>query len=173
MRIKLLFAVLLLAGGACLSALRAQTNTPSSADKSFMKDAAEGGIAEVELGQLAVEKASDPDVKKFGQRMVDDHMKANEMLKQIAAQKGVDLPTEPGMKDKATKMRLSKLSGADFDKAYMSDMVKDHKSDIEAFQKENNKGQDADLKEFVTDTLPTLQDHLKQAESVSVKVGMS
>ena len=99
-------------------------------DKTFVKKAAEGGLAEVELGQLATQKASSEDVKKFGQRMVDDHSKANDQLKQVAAQEHIDLPTEPSAKDKATKARLEKLSGEQFDRAYMRDMVKDHRTDV-------------------------------------------
>src|SRR5205823_13732746 len=98
-----------------------------AADRTFVRKAAEGGLAEVELGQLATQKASSDDVKKFGQRMVDDHSKANDQLKQVAAQEHIDLPTEPSAKDKATKARLEKLSGEQFDRAYMRDMVKDHR----------------------------------------------
>src|SRR5690242_9473059 len=87
-------------------------------DQHFMKKAAQGGMAEVELGQLAVQKASSDQVKQFGQRMVDDHTKANDQLKQLAAQEHVQLPTQPAAKDKATKARLEKLSGKEFDQAY-------------------------------------------------------
>jgi putative membrane protein len=102
------------------------------ADTRFMKAAAEGGLAEVALGQLAVEKASSSDVKKFGQRMVDDHSKANDQLKQLASQKKVDLPQGLSAKDKATKASLEKLSGEQFDQAYMKGMVKDHKKKTSA-----------------------------------------
>ena len=139
----------------------------SPADKKFMKDAAEGGIAEVELGRLAAEKASNADVKKFGQRMVDDHQKANDQLKQLAAQKHVELPQEPSAKDKAAKARLEKLSGEQFDRAYMQDMVKDHKKDVADFQRESKTATDPDVKSFASQTLPTLEDHLKQAENTS------
>jgi putative membrane protein len=139
-------------------------------DHSFMKEAADGGLAEVELGQLAGEKSSNPQVKEFGQRMASDHGKANEQLKQIASQKGVTLPTEPSAKHKATKERLSKMSGDEFDKAYMSAMLKDHKKDVAAFQQESEKGKDPDVKNFAAQTLPTLQDHLKHAQSIAPKV---
>src|SRR5579864_3651439 len=109
----------------------------SMADKTFIKKAAEGGLAEVELGKLATEKASNEEVKKFGQRMVDDHSKANDQLKDVAAQKHIDLPTEPSARDKATKARLEKLSGEEFDRAYMRDMVKDHKADVAEFARES------------------------------------
>lgn len=90
----------------------------------------------MELGQLAADKASSPDVKEFAQRMVKDHSQANDQLKQIAMKKGVTLPTSPSAKNEVTKNKLSRLSGDAFDQAYMSDMVKDHKKDIAAFQKE-------------------------------------
>lgn len=137
------------------------------ADTKFMKEAAEGGIAEVALGQLAAEKASSSDVKKFGQRMVDDHSKANEELKQLASQKNVDLPQDLSAKDKATKATLEKLSGEQFDQAYMKDMVKDHKKDVSDFRRESKAAHDPDVKQFASETLPTLEDHLKQAESIA------
>jgi putative membrane protein len=139
----------------------------TAADAKFMKKAADGGMAEVELGQLAATKASSPEVKQFGQRMVDDHSKANEQLKQLASQKNVDLPQEPSAKHKATKARLEQLSGDNFDQAYMSDMLKDHKQDVAEFQRASKTAHDPDLKSFAAQTLPTLQEHLKQAESIA------
>ena|SRR5947209_2532043 len=141
----------------------------SAMDKHFVRKAAQGGLAEVELGKLATQKASSDEVKKFGQRMVDDHSKANDQLKQLAQQKGVDLPTQPDAKDQATKKRLEKLSGEQFDKAYMQDMVKDHTKDVAEFQKESNSAKDPDVKNFASQTLPTLQDHLKEAKSIAPK----
>jgi putative membrane protein len=137
------------------------------ADTKFMKEAAEGGMAEVALGQLAVEKASSSDVKKFGQRMVDDHGKANDDLKQLASQKNVDLPQDLNAKDKATKASLEKLSGQQFDQAYMKDMLKDHKKDIADFRRESRSARDPDVKKFASQTLPTLEEHLKQAEPIA------
>jgi putative membrane protein len=141
----------------------------SAMDKHFVRKAAEGGLAEVELGKLATQKASSDEVKKFGQRMVDDHSKANDQLKQLAQQKGVDLPTQPNAKDKATLDKLQKLSGEQFDKAYMQDMVKDHTKDVAEFQKESKSAKDPDIKNFASQTLPTLQDHLKEAKSIAPK----
>ena len=144
--------------------------TQAMSDKHFIQEAADGGLAEVELGQLAADKASSPEVKQFGERMVKDHSKANDELKEIAAKKGVTLPSSPSKKNEATKERLSKLSGDAFDRAYMSDMVKDHKKDIAEFQRESTSGHDPDVKQFASETLPTLKEHLKQAESVSPKL---
>ncbi|HEY1262938.1 MAG TPA: DUF4142 domain-containing protein [Terriglobales bacterium] len=138
----------------------------TAADARFMKAAAHGGLAEVELGQLAVQKASSNDVKQFGQRMVDDHGKANDQLKELAAQKKVDLPQDLSAKDKATKAELEKLSGEQFDRVYMNHMLKDHKKDVAEFQHESKMAHDPDVKNFASQTLPTLQEHLKQAQSI-------
>jgi putative membrane protein len=148
-------------------ATEAGPGTSQVSDQHFIKEAADGGMAEVELGQLAADKASNPQVKEFAQRMVKDHSQANDQLKQIAMQKGVTLPSSPSAKYEMTKKKLSKMSGDAFDQAYMQDMLKDHKADIATFEKESTSGKDPDVKQFASQTLPTLKDHLKQAESVS------
>lgn len=142
-----------------------QMSKTSAADMKFAKEAAVGGLEEVELGKLAVSKGQSDKVKQFGQRMIDDHTKANEQLKTVAAKNNITLPTELDAKHKAVVDRFSSLSGgAAFDKAYMQDMVKDHNMDIAEFQKEASSGQNTDLKGFAGQTLPTLQDHLKMAK---------
>jgi putative membrane protein len=153
--------------------LQSRAKATQIGDRQFIKEAADGGMAEVELGQLAADKASRPEVKAFAERMVKDHSQANDQLKQIAAQKGVTLPSSPSAKHEAMKDKLSKLSGDAFDQAYMSSMLKDHQKDVAAFQKESTSGQDPDVKQFAAQTLPTLKDHLKQAESVSPKLTSS
>ena len=153
-----------------------KTTTKTSlnhADRKFLTDAAEGGMLEVELGKLAADKATNPDVKAFGQRMVDDHTKANDKIKQIAAEKGVTLPTELGVMDKHTVDKLEKESGADFDRLYVSTMVKDHKKDVSDFKHESKAAKDSAVKAFASQTLPTLEHHLKLAESAANKVGAS
>src|SRR5579884_1590650 len=148
-------------------------NGNGSPDQAFMVKAAQGGLAEVELGNLATSKAQSGDVKQFGQRMVDDHTKANDELKSIAEQKGVTLPTSLDAKDQATKDKLSGEHGAAFDRAYMADMVKDHKKDIAEFQREANNGKDPDVKAFAQKTLPVLREHLRLAESTDAQVKSS
>ena len=142
----------------------------ASADQAFVKEAAMGGMAEVDLGQLAASKASSPDVKQFGQRMVDDHGKANDELKSWASQKSVNLPTELDAKHKAEHAKLEKLSGDAFDRAYMSSMVADHNKDVAEFQKQSKSAKDPDLKAWAAKTLPTLQDHQKSAKEINAKV---
>ncbi|PYV50927.1 MAG: DUF305 domain-containing protein [Acidobacteria bacterium] len=139
------------------------------ADRQFIKKAAQGGLAEVELGKLATEKAASPEVKQFGQRMVDDHGKANDQLKQVASQKGITVPEKLNAKDAATKARLEKLSGKAFDRAYMQDMVADHTKDVSEFRTESKSAKDPDVKSFASQTLPTLKDHLKEAKSIAPK----
>jgi putative membrane protein len=146
----------------------------SSSDRKFMEKAAQGGIAEVQLGKLATEKANDDAVKQFGQRMVDDHSKANDQLKQLASQKGVTLPTEPEKSAQKEHDRLSKLSGSAFDREYMKHMVSDHKKDVSEFKSEINKVKDADLKQWAQNTLPVLEEHLtlaQQDESIARNEG--
>jgi putative membrane protein len=142
----------------------------AAADRAFVLEAAHGGMAEVELGRLAADKASNADVKQFGQRMVDDHGKANDELKALASQKNVTLPTELDAKHKATVARLSKLSGEAFDRAYMTDMVADHNKDVATFTRQSKMAKDADLKAWAAKTLPTLQEHQKMAREISAKV---
>jgi len=148
----------------------AETGGMSAADTKFMQEAATGGIPEAELGRLAADKASSPDVKQFGQRMVDDHSKANDELKSLASQKGVTLPASPDAAQKAMQVRLSKLSTAEFDRAYMQDMVKDHDKDVAAFKHASMTAADADLKAWAAKTLPTLEEHQQQAKSISAKL---
>ena len=138
-------------------------------DSTFVKKAAQSGLAEVELGQLATQKAFSEEVKKFGQRMVDDHTKAYEQLKQVAAEKNIDVPQQLDAKDKATKAHLEKLSGQQFDRLYMKDMVRDHQKDVAEFERESKIAKDPAIKNFAQQTLPILKDHLKEAEKIAPK----
>jgi putative membrane protein len=142
-------------------------------DQNFVMKAASGGMAEVDLGKLAVEKASSDEVKKFGQRMVDDHSKANEELKTLAQNKQITLPTDLDPHAKAMHDKLAKLSGAAFDRAYMQAMVVDHKKDVNEFRMEAKSGKDPDVKGWAAKTLPTLEEHLKLAQDTSRAVGTS
>lgn len=141
-----------------------------SADRKFVEKAAVGGMLEVRMGELAKDKASDPSVKAFGERMVKDHSQANAELTKIAAAKGVTVPGTIDASHQKDVDKMAEKSGADFDKAYMKAMVSDHKTDIGDFEKEAKSGKDADLKSFAGKTLPTLQDHLKMAQAAHDKV---
>jgi putative membrane protein len=147
------------------------TSGLSAADRKFFTNASQGGMLEVELGKIAAEKGSNPDVKAFGQRMVDDHSKANDQLKQLASQKSVTLSDKLSPSKQKVVDKYNKLSGAAFDSSYMSNMVTDHKEDVAEFQKEAKSGKDSDVKAWAQTTLPTLQDHLKMAQDTKSKLG--
>jgi putative membrane protein len=145
----------------------------AGSDQHFLMEAAKGGMAEVELGKLASEKASSDQVKQFGKRMVDDHGKANDELKSLAQSKNITLPTSVDAKDKAFADRLSKMSGDQFDRAYMQHMLADHRKDVNAFRTESQSGKDPEVKAWAAKTLPTLEEHLKQAQDTNKAVGTS
>jgi len=142
----------------------------SDDDKKFAMKAAEGGLSEVNLGGIAASKATNADVKAFGQRMQTDHGKAGDELKQWASSKGFDLPTQPNAEAQKTATELSGKSGAAFDKAYMQDMVKDHDKDVKEFEEASKKVKDPDLKSWVDKTLPVIQDHDKMAHDIAKKL---
>lgn len=142
------------------------TGAMNSKDRDFLMDAAMGGLMEVELGQLAAQKGTSESVKQFGQRMVDDHGKANTELMTLATSKGITLPTAIDDKHRQDVTKLSAMSGADFDRAYAKMMLKDHEKDVSEFEKQSTKGTDPDVKAFASKTLPTLQEHLTMARAL-------
>ena len=151
------------AGGGTVSNL-------SDADKVFIMKAAQGGMAEVAGGHTASANAASADVRTFGNRMVTDHGKANEELRELATNKGISLPTELDAEHKKHLDEIGTKTASDFDKAYMADMVKDHQEDVAEFQKQSTAAQDPDLKNWVNKTLPTLQEHLKMAQQIHAKL---
>jgi putative membrane protein len=168
----------LLAGAASVFLLGAmawaQSNTmakPDAADHIFMDNAARANMAEIQMGQLAEKNGQSQEVKNFGKRMVTDHTAADNNLKQVAEKQGVTLPSNLSSTDKAALERLDKLHGEAFDKAYMHDMVRDHEHDVAAFRRDEKNIKDAQLKDWVINTLPTLESHLTEAKKVAVTVG--
>jgi putative membrane protein len=137
-----------------------------SPDVAFAMKAAQGGMAEVQMGQLAVQNASNPDVKAFGQQMVDDHTKANDKLKAVAQAQNMTLPESLNAKHQAEYSKLQALSGPSFDREYVKCMVKDHEEDVKEFQKEANTGKDPQIKAFASETLPILEQHLSNIKSI-------
>jgi putative membrane protein len=148
------------------------TGALSKADRDFVTKAAQSGMAEVALGELATRQASNNEVKQFAQRMVDDHSNANNELKELASKKGLTFLSEMPAKQKATQDRLAKLSGADFDREYMRAMVKDHDSAVALFEKQSRSGSDPELKAWAEKRLPTLREHQKLARDLVEKVSV-
>lgn len=151
----------------------AQAPANANPDQKFVTEAAKGGMAEVELGKIGAERGSSPEVKSFGQRMVDDHGRAGEELKTLARNKSITLPADIDAKDKALRDRLLELSGDGFDRAYMAAMLDDHRKDVSAFRIEARSGKDPDVKAWAAKTLPTLTEHLRLAQSANKPVGAS
>ena len=150
----------------------ATPNTPEPVpakvdDKKFLKQAALDGMTEVELGKVAEQKASSADVKQFAQKMVDDHTKANEELKQAASKQNISVPDALDSKHQSQIDKLSKLSGEDFDKAYAKEQVKNHQSDVKEFTAEARSGNNAGVMAFASSVLPTLQEHLEMAKNLN------
>jgi putative membrane protein len=135
-------------------------------DKDFYEELAQANIAEVELGRLAAQKASSPQVKAFAQQMVTDHTKATTDLQQVAQRKGVTLPTEPGARHKATKQAMESLSGSAFDKAYIQSQDMDHERTIALLEKQMKNSQDSDATALASKMLPVVQQHKKMVDQL-------
>lgn len=148
------------------STSKAASEKLSHADREFIEDAAKGGMFEVQSGQLAQQKASDPAVKEFANKLVQDHSKANDELKQIAQAKGVTLPDKEKWGERREAKKLEKLSGAAFDREFAMRSVTDHRKDIKDFEKAASKVKDPELKAWAEKQLPTLREHLAMAEKL-------
>jgi putative membrane protein len=138
----------------------------TTADKAFVTKAAKGNFAEVELGKLASQRSHNPDVKAFGEQMVTDHSKANDNLKPIADSNGVQWPAKLTGEPKALYDKLSTLSGAAFDKTYIHAMVEGHQQTAKDYEMESGKVKDSQLKSYVDQTLPVVQQHLSHIQSI-------
>ena len=148
------------------AARHSKSDTKGTSDQEFVKKAARGGLAEVKLGELAQEKGSSDAVKDFGKRMATDHKIAGDKLTDAASKENMVVPGDLDSKDQALYDRLSKLSGGAFDRAYAREMVKAYQKDIAEFQREAANGTDSTIRDFASQTLPTLQEHLRQAREM-------
>jgi putative membrane protein len=162
-----LFSAAFCAGVSC-AALAQSSGNVSAADKAFMQKAAADGIAEVQMGQTASTKSSDPQIKQFAQRIVDDHTKANDQLKAIALAKQVTLPSAPDASAQKESKRLDGLKGKSYDQAWSKDMVAGHQAAVALFTQESTGGTDSDVRQFATTTLPTLKTHLQMAQQLNL-----
>lgn len=145
----------------------------AKSDEKFVMHASQSGMKEVELSKQAAEKATSPEVKKFAAMMVSDHTKANEELKAVASKKSFPMATTLDEKHQSQMNAVAEKTGAEFDKEYMEEMVKDHKKAVEMFEDASKGAEDADLKAFAAKTLPTLQHHLSEAQALQKKMSGS
>jgi putative membrane protein len=140
---------------------------PSPTDRMFVTKAMQGNMAEVQLGQLTLQKSNNEQVKEFAQRMIDDHTKLNDQMKPVAQQLGVTVPNEVAKNDRKTMAKLQALSGSAYDQAYIRDMVKDHKQDLSEFQMEASSGQDQTVKDAATQGSKVIAQHLQMAQQLA------
>ena len=144
-----------------------QAGQPSPVDRMFVGKAMQGGLAEVQLGQLTLQKSNNPQVKEFAQRMIDDHTKLNQQMKPVAQQLGVTVPDQISKNDRKTIAKLQALSGSAYDQAYIKDMVKDHKQDLSEFQMEASSGQDQTVKDAANQGSKVIAQHLQMAQQLA------
>ena len=152
---------------AALSTSAFAQNKMDNDDISAMKQLAQANLSEIAAGKTAAEKAQSPDVKKFGQKMVDDHTKMLEDLRALAKKKSVALPQDANVKDMAQMKLMERKSGAEFDKDYMEHMVKDHEKDVKDTQNIAAKAKDPEFKAAVQKANAKIKEHLALAERIS------
>ena len=141
-------------------------------DESFYKKAAEAGMAEVQAGQMAQEKGTNPAVKDFAAMMVKDHSEANKKLMKIASAKNIDLPKGPGLMNMAKEKKADMKSGESFDKDYIQQQVKAHEDTVELLQKEIDSGKDPEAQAFAKETLPKVKAHLAKINQIAASAGV-
>jgi putative membrane protein len=150
-----------------MNGMQTAAGQPSPADKMFVGKAMQGSLAEIQLGQLTLQKSNNAQVKEFAQRMIDDHTKLNEQMKPVAQQLGVAVPDQISKGDRKTIAKLQALSGSAYDQAYIKDMVKDHKQDLNEFQMEASSGQDQTAKDAANQGSKVIAQHLQMAQQMA------
>jgi putative membrane protein len=163
----LLVALVFVIGWSSLLFAQEKAEKKDIPDRGFMMSAARDGIFHVEAGKLAVQRGSSEGVKKFGQHAIEHHTQINDELTQLASKKGVTLPKKMSKKEQEALAKIAKLSGPDFDKAYLEMEIKDHSKDLSAFQKEAKDGKDPDVKAWAAKTVAAIEEHLKMARDLS------
>lgn len=148
-------------------------NSNSTLDQNFLRQAAQINLLEVQLGQLATQRAASPAVRQYAQRIIQDHTQATTQLQQLARQNGATLPTSVDAQSTALVNQLTRLSGADFDAAYLREMINSHNQAIALFQRQAQQGQSPEMRVFATNTLPLLRQHLELARQITPQSGQT
>ena len=161
-------------GNATVNGNAGPTNSAASQNdalrNNFWTTAAQGGVAEVELGKIAQTKAANPEVKNFARMMVEEHTKANNELKSLAAKRSINLPATMNSGNQATLTELQNLVGEEFDREYVAAMVDNHEADVQLFESQAADDSDPDAKAFAAKTLPTLKKHLEMIKAIQAKM---
>jgi putative membrane protein len=178
MKLKYLLTVIGLLTALCsfgLSSFAADDTgmKPTAKEKMFVKKAAMGGMTEVALGKVAAANGGSDEVKDFGNQMVKDHTTINDNLKEVAGKMGLEVPAELDAPHQGMVDRMNKMSGPAFDKAYVKAMVKDHQMDVAEFEKAEGMVKNEDLKKFISDSVPTMKEHLDKIQKFNQANGMA
>lgn len=142
-------------------------STLTEPETKFAIDAANGSMAEIQLGEMASSKSNAPEVKELGRMMIEDHSKANEALKIIAESKNIQLPAKASEDKQQVAIQLSSKNGSDFDRAYIAQMIKDHETVIQLFEAAQKTVKDTALKAFIDNTLPVLHKHMDHVSTLN------
>jgi putative membrane protein len=144
----------------------------TTSEREFISQAARGGLEEVQLGRLAAEKAANPEVKQLAGRISTDHEQLNQKLQQLGSNLNITLDQQLSPEQQNTVSRLEKLSGRSFDREYIKAMINDHVKTISEFERAASQATNADIKQFVSDALPKLREHLSAAREIAGKLGV-
>jgi putative membrane protein len=162
--------IITIIAAAAATALLPQTSLAdrlSSRDAKFIREAAEGNNAEIQMGQMVAQRTQDPQVRAYADKLVRDHTQANRELRQIAESRGIDMPQGPSRSDERSMRRMQAMNGRELDREAVDHWVKDHKKDIKEYDKEARRASDPQVKQYATMSLPTLRDHLSNAKTLS------
>ena len=170
-RIALLLGVFALA--AASPGALAATDSPPKNTVSFLQHAAEGQQSEIDLGQLALQKAGNEQVKQFGARMIEDHTKARQEVQQLASKGGIQLPNQPGRSHKDIKDQLSKLSGKEFDRTYMTAMLREHAKEMKELEQQSLMEKNPDVRQWAAGAVPVVKEHLTKANTIASSLGIA
>ncbi len=139
-------------------------------DRDFVKKTSDGDLMEISLGRLAEHQATDPDVKRFGERMIKDHTQGMHQLQSLASKIGLEVSRDMDREEQDMVHHLSTLKGSDFDRAFMKHMAEDHKEDIQMFERMAKESANPELRNYARQTLPLLREHLQMAEDIYNKI---
>jgi putative membrane protein len=151
----------------------AGTDSPPKTTASFLQHAAEGQQSEIDLGELAVQKAGNEQVKQFGSRMIEDHTKARQEVQQLASKSGVQLPSRPGGLHKDIKDQLSKLSGKEFDRAYITAMLREHTKEMKELEQQSLLEKNPEVRQWAAGAVPVVKEHLTKANTIASSLGIA
>lgn len=155
------------------SGARSEKSSVVKSDQRFLVEAAMGSLAEVNLGQLGLDRAQSQDVKKFAQRLMDDHGKSLAQMQALADKQEIKMPEQVDEKHNQVFAKLSRVGGKEFDQTFVREMIKDHEANVRAFEKESLSVNNPQIKAWAQETLPVLREHLQSAQDLSKQLAQT